>query len=85
MDNLTALPKSNLSRSKKLLKDAVYAKKKKVSLHDRLFALWFERLVYPQIWEDPVVDLKALKLQPTDHLITIASGCLLYTSPSPRD
>jgi len=87
MDNLTALPKSNLSRSKKLLKDAVYAKKKKVSLHDRLFALWFERLVYPQIWEDPVVDLKALKLQPTDHLITIASGgcnALSYLTASPK-
>ena len=87
MDNLTALPKSNLSRSKKLLKDAVYAKKKKVSFHDRLFALWFERLVYPQIWEDPVVDLKALKLQPTDHLITIASGgcnALSYLTASPK-
>ena len=87
MDNLTALPKSNLSRSKKLLKDAVYAKKKKVSLHDRLFALWFERLVYPQIWEDPVVDLKALKLQPTDHLITIASGgcnALSYLTARPK-
>jgi S-adenosylmethionine-diacylglycerol 3-amino-3-carboxypropyl transferase len=87
MDNLTALPDSNLSRSKKLLKDAVYARKKKVTLHDRLFALWFERLVYPQIWEDPVVDLKALVLKPTDHLITIASGgcnALSYLTASPK-
>jgi S-adenosylmethionine-diacylglycerol 3-amino-3-carboxypropyl transferase len=87
MDNLTALPESNLSRSKKLLKDAVYAKKKKVSMYDRLFALWFERLVYPQIWEDPVVDLKALKLKSTDHLITIASGgcnALSYLTASPN-
>jgi S-adenosylmethionine-diacylglycerol 3-amino-3-carboxypropyl transferase len=87
MDNLSALPESNLSRSKKLLKDAVYAKKKKVSLHDRLFALWFERLVYPQIWEDPVVDLKALNLKSSDHLITIASGgcnALSYLTASPK-
>ena len=87
MDNLTALPESNLSRSKKLLKDAVYAKKKKVSLHDRLFAIWFERLVYPQIWEDPVVDLKALQVKPTDHIITISSGgcnALSYLTASPK-
>jgi S-adenosylmethionine-diacylglycerol 3-amino-3-carboxypropyl transferase len=87
MENLTALPESNISRSKKLLKDAVYAKKKKISLHDRLFALWFERLVYPQIWEDPVVDLKALELKSTDHLITIASGgcnALSYLIASPK-
>lgn len=87
MDTLTTGSESNLSRSKKLLKDAVYAKKNKVSIHDRLFAFWFERLVYPQIWEDPVVDLKALKLQPTDHLITIASGgcnALSYLTASPK-
>ena len=87
MENLTALPESNVSRSKKLLRDAVYAKKKKASLHDRLFALWFERLVYPQIWEDPVTDLKALELKSTDHLITIASGgcnALSYLTASPK-
>jgi S-adenosylmethionine-diacylglycerol 3-amino-3-carboxypropyl transferase len=87
MDNTFTLPESNITRSKQLLKDAVYAKKKKVSLHDRIFAYWFERLVYPQIWEDPVVDLKALNLQPTDHLITISSGgcnALSYLTVSPK-
>ena len=87
MDKTSTLPESNITRSKQLLKDAVYAKKKKFSLHDRIFAYWFERLVYPQIWEDPVVDLKALNLQPTDHLITIASGscnALSYLTVSPK-
>ena len=87
MDNTFTHPESNIARSKKLLKDAVYGKKKKVSLYDRIFAYWFERLVYPQIWEDPVVDLKALNLKPTDHLITIASGgcnALSYLTVSPK-
>lgn len=87
MDNTFSHPESNIARSKKLLQDAVYANKKKVSLHDRIFAYWFERLVYPQIWEDPVVDLKALNLKPTDHLITIASGgcnALSYLTVNPK-
>ena len=32
------------------------------------------RLVYPQIWEDPEVDLAALSLAPDDRVVTIASG-----------
>ena len=35
---------------------------------DRLFAFWFRRLVYTQIWEDPEADLAALQL-PRHHLI----------------
>ena len=31
---------------------------------ERLFTAAFRRLVYPQIWEDPVVDLEALRLGP---------------------
>ena len=38
------------------------------------FAASFDRLVYAQIWEDPVADLAALQLGPSDRLITIASG-----------
>lgn len=34
----------------------------------------FSGLVYPQIWEDPVVDMKALNLQDGEHLVAIASG-----------
>jgi S-adenosylmethionine-diacylglycerol 3-amino-3-carboxypropyl transferase len=41
---------------------------------ERLFTLAFRGLVYPQIWEDPVVDMEALKLGPNDRMITIASG-----------
>ncbi|HYM17089.1 MAG TPA: DUF3419 family protein [Micropepsaceae bacterium] len=41
---------------------------------ERLFTLMFKGFVYNQIWEDPVVDLDALKLKPEHRLITIASG-----------
>jgi len=41
---------------------------------ERLFTLAFRGLVYPQIWEDPAVDMAALALRPTDSLVTIASG-----------
>jgi len=41
---------------------------------ERLFTLAFRGLVYPQIWEDPVVDMEALNLGPNDNIITIASG-----------
>ena len=87
MTNPITHPEASISRSKELLKNAVYANKKEISIHDWLFAFWFERLVYPQIWEDPVVDLKALNLKPTDHLITIASGscnALSYLTASPK-
>lgn len=41
---------------------------------DRLFAYWFKRFVYNQIWEDPRVDLEALKITPESRIVTIASG-----------
>lgn len=41
---------------------------------ERIFSNLFTGLVYAQIWEDPVVDMEALQLQPTDHLVCIASG-----------
>lgn len=43
-------------------------------LLERLFTLAFSGLVYPQIWEDPRVDLQALALTPTSRVVTIASG-----------
>lgn len=43
-------------------------------LRERLFTYAFRGLVYPQIWEDPVVDMEALAIQPGDHIATIASG-----------
>lgn len=53
---------------------------------DRLFAWWFNRLVYAQIWEDPQSDLDALQLQPGARLLTISSGgcnALAYLSTKP--
>ena len=41
---------------------------------ERLFTLMFQGFVYNQIWEDPEVDLEALRLGPHHRLITIASG-----------
>jgi S-adenosylmethionine-diacylglycerol 3-amino-3-carboxypropyl transferase len=43
-------------------------------IRERLFTFAFKGLVYPQIWEDPDVDLKALRLAPGARMITIASG-----------
>jgi S-adenosylmethionine-diacylglycerol 3-amino-3-carboxypropyl transferase len=43
-------------------------------LLERLFTFAFTGLVYPQIWEDPLVDMEALRLGPGDHVVTIASG-----------
>ena len=40
---------------------------------ERLFTTVFKGLVYPQIWEDPGVDLEALELRPGARLIAIAS------------
>lgn len=58
----------------------------RAGLLERMFTLAFSGLVYPQIWEDPVVDMEALALQPGDHLVAIASGScniLSYLSAGP--
>ena len=41
---------------------------------ERLFARLFEGMVYPQIWEDPVVDMAAMNLGPEDDVVCIGSG-----------
>ncbi len=47
---------------------------------ERLFTLNFSGLVYPQIWEDPEVDMAALRLGANSRLVTIASGgCNIMT------
>ena len=48
---------------------------------ERLFTLMFQGFVYNQIWEDPSVDLDALKLQPHHRIVTIASGGCNVRSP----
>ncbi len=43
-------------------------------IRERLFTFAFKGLVYPQIWEDPDVDLRALDLAPDSRVVAIASG-----------
>lgn len=59
-----------------LLKEAVH-RNRALSLDgvlERLFTLAFSNLVYAQIWEDPLVDMEALEIEPQTRLVTIASG-----------
>lgn len=53
---------------------------------DHLFAQMFSGLVYPQIWEDPLVDMEAMAIEPHHHIVTIASGgcnVLSYLTANP--
>jgi S-adenosylmethionine-diacylglycerol 3-amino-3-carboxypropyl transferase len=43
-------------------------------VRERFFTIAFRQLVYPQIWEDPIVDMAALDITRQCRLITIASG-----------
>jgi len=72
-----------------LIADAVYNHREEgeATVWDRLFAIWFQRLVYNQIWEDPEADLEALELPPNATLVTISSGgcnALSYLVAKPR-
>ncbi len=62
----------------RLLDDAVlHSEDKSTSKRgflDRLFAFMFRGFVYPQIWEDPEIDLEAMKITPDSRIMTIASG-----------
>ncbi|MGE7368203.1 DUF3419 family protein [Neorhizobium sp. NPDC001467] len=54
---------------------------------ERMFGLLFSGLVYPQIWEDPDVDMAAMDLGPGHRVVTIASGgcnMLAYLSRHPE-
>lgn len=74
--------------AKTLLDDAV-TRHRLLSLEgalERLFALAFRGLVYPQIWEDPAVDMKAMAIEPHHHIVTISSGgcnALSYLTANP--
>lgn len=72
----------------KRLRQAVHRHKatSRQGIQERLFTLAFSGLVYPQIWEDPVVDLEALALKEGEHLVAIASGgcnVLSYLASAP--
>jgi S-adenosylmethionine-diacylglycerol 3-amino-3-carboxypropyl transferase len=74
--------------STQLIADAVRNSRsdEQSTLWDRLFAFWFRRLVYTQIWEDPEADLAALQLPIGSTIVTISSGgcnALSYLSARP--
>lgn len=76
------------NQPKRIIEDAVIRKDAKVTdkLLDKAFALAFKGLVYAQIWEDPVVDMEGLALQPDSRLMCIASGscnALSYLTAGP--
>lgn len=59
----------------------------KEGLSERFFGLLFSGLVYPQIWEDPDVDIAAMALQPHHRIVTIGSGgcnVLAYLTHGPE-
>lgn len=71
-----------------MLTQAVVSSKgfSKRGLLERLFAQAFKGLVYPQIWEDPEVDIAALEIGPETRIMTIASGgcnVMNYLTESP--
>src|ERR1700676_4169287 len=72
----------------RLIADAVRSSKddEEATVWDRLYAFWFRRLVYTQIWEDPVADLAALRLSVGSTIVTISSGgcnALSYLTAQP--
>lgn len=74
--------------NRKLLGKAVHRHKavSKEGILERLFTLAFSGLVYPQIWEDPVVDMQAMEIEPHHHVVSIASGgcnALSYLTANP--
>jgi S-adenosylmethionine-diacylglycerol 3-amino-3-carboxypropyl transferase len=77
-----------LSISKRALSRAVHQNKAASSagMLERCFTFAFKSLVYPQIWEDPAVDMAALDLGPDSRIVTIASGgcnVLAYLTADP--
>ncbi len=76
-------------RKNRKLKDALLQHKalSRQGFSERLFGLLFSGLVYPQIWEDPDVDMEAMELSEHHSIVTIASGgcnMLAYLSRSPK-
>jgi S-adenosylmethionine-diacylglycerol 3-amino-3-carboxypropyl transferase len=71
-----------------LIADAVRnsRRQEEATVWDRIFAFWFRRLVYTQIWEDPEADLAALQLPLGSTIVTISSGgcnALSYLTAQP--
>ena len=63
-----------------------YGAASRKGLEERFFTWVFSGLVYPQIWEDPVVDLDAMALEPGQRVAAIASGgCNAFSYVSAAD
>jgi S-adenosylmethionine-diacylglycerol 3-amino-3-carboxypropyl transferase len=81
---MLSLSNAHRSPTAELLQHAVHRNRAFTigGLRERVFTRAFQDLVYPQIWEDPAVDLEALELDPTCHVVAIASaGCNVLSSP----
>ncbi|MBS8261267.1 DUF3419 family protein [Roseibium polysiphoniae] len=81
---------STLNASKARLKNAVHRSSatSKEGFLERLFTFAFKGLVYPQIWEDPDVDMQALKLTRESRMVAIASGgcnVMSYLTANPAE
>ncbi|MDK1387043.1 DUF3419 family protein [Sinorhizobium sp. 8-89] len=81
-------PDAGFGRKNPKLKSALLQHKplSLAGLSERLFGLLFSGLVYPQIWEDPIVDMTAMQIRPGHRLVTIGSGgcnMLTYLSAGP--
>ncbi|MEL6529653.1 MAG: DUF3419 family protein [Pseudomonadota bacterium] len=76
------------AQAKRIIHDAVVRKDSSVGdkILDKAFALAFNGLVYAQIWEDPVVDMEGLAIEPDSRVMCIASGscnALSYLTANP--
>ena len=85
---MTDLSSERGFRRNRQLGKAVYQNRalSRAGFSERLFAFLFTGLVYPQIWEDPEVDIEAMDLHEGHRVVTIASGgcnVLAYLTRSP--
>lgn len=84
----SAAPKTGFSKNAKLKAALLQHKALSTSgLSERLFGVLFSGLVYPQIWEDPDVDMQAMELRECHSIVTIGSGgcnVLAYLSRNPK-
>lgn len=92
MDNVDTAETVEISRrrSSTLVGAAVHRNRlfSKAGLTERAFTFAFSSLVYPQIWEDPVVDMEAMEIEPDHRIIAIASGgcnALSYLIANPAE
>ncbi len=74
-DTRTTEPTETVA-NKDLLKKAVHDSKpiSKRGIQERMFTMAFSGFVYPQIWEDPEVDIPAMNIDSTTRIMTICSG-----------